>query len=159
MGRRDGSRPANEQGTSGWEKAVCHLEEIRSLLSQLVGQENSTYVWDFSNEVTADAGNSVETDEVRLEIPYDGKITEIILGWSQGANQAVGVQFRSAEGERYIPRNDDNDVAFIGMDNHVLPPIPLNVDVSEGDEFIAEFRNNDPDNSHFVNVEAYVREE
>lgn len=154
MGERRQSTGCNPEQTRQLEEIV----KIRELLEEQERLQNRTFLWDFSTEVTADAGNSVPNDEVRITIPYDGIITQLIIGWGEGSNQATGVKFKSATGEKFVPRNDDGDAEFIGMNDHVLPPIPLNVPVQEGEEFIAEYKNNDDQNSHFVNCEAYIRE-
>lgn len=115
---------------------------------------NRVYPWNFSATIDADTPRD-DPIAVGQEFNYNGIIREVVLGWSEGSQQAVGIQLRSAEGEKFIPRNEDAD--YIALDDHVLT-VPLNVEFEAGDVFEARYINNDPEEPHYANVLAIAEE-
>lgn len=88
-------------------------------------------------------------EDVERVMPFDGKITDLIVGWPDGADNLVGVQFRKGQGDILFPYNQEDD--YIAA-NNFTHPFPLNVRAKQGDKFHAIYVNLDTAQSHFVNV-------
>lgn len=109
---------------------------------------------EMSNNVPA--GTTVESPNViRREMPFDGRIVSIIVGWPNGANNLVGVQIRRSNGDVLFPANREDD--FIAA-NDFTAVLPLRKDIGIDEELQAVFANNDGTNDHFVNVILNVEE-
>lgn len=102
------------------------------------------FPFDISNTVAAGA-----TETKELDVPFDGRIIDIVIGWQAGANGNVGVRIDTKDGTKLLPRNSDTD--YIGA-NDFTYPFTVRRDIDENDVLVAEFNNTDTNNSHFVNV-------
>lgn len=117
-------------------------------------REPRRFPFEFSNKVPADTDTSDE-EIVERPIPFKARVGPVILGWRDGADNAAGVQFRIKNGERFIPRNKEDD--YIGF-NDFVHPFGVAFKVEEGDTLVAQYKNNDTQNAHFVNCVAMVEE-
>lgn len=120
------------------------------------GPEPSTYLFNMSKEVPADTPENDPVTEVR-KMDYDGVVRQITVVSVAAAQQAVGAQFSFASGQRILPRDDPSDARYVPLADDKVETRP-NVEVSEGDEVVFSFANNDPDNSHFVTATIQVEE-
>lgn len=113
--------------------------------------ERDSYPFEMSLDVSASTETSRE-----LTVPYDGRVTKVIIGWPSGANNKVGVGFRTKGGIELIPRNSDED--YIAA-NDFTHPFDVQTDVAEDDVLVAEFNNTDATNAHFINVFVEIRKD
>jgi hypothetical protein len=105
--------------------------------------------YDLSQVVPANtSANQPVTDE--FNIPADGTITRILLGWPDGAQQAVGIGVDGVNGESLIPAGP-KDSRYVALNDKVVP-FNLDDSVSKNDTYTVRFANNDDTNDHFVNV-------
>lgn len=112
------------------------------------------YPWEFSTDVSANTTTDSPATTTR-PVPFDSRIESLIVGWPDGANGLVGVQFRTESGERFFPRNAEDE--YIAA-NDFTHPFDLRTSVDADETLTAEFINNDPNNDHFVNVIAMLEE-
>lgn len=114
--------------------------------------DRDSYPFEFSTDVPANttADDPVETTR---EIPYEGRIVALTVGWPAGANNLTGVQFRTESGERFFPRNKQDE--YIAADDFTRT-FNLRADVDKDSELVAEFVNNDTTHGHFINVVAEI---
>lgn len=110
------------------------------------------FPFELSMDVPAD-GDGQKT----LDVPYDGRIVRVLLGWPQNTDNGVGVSLGMETGTNLIPRNaaEETYMAF----NDFSQPFTVRQDVDEDDTIVAEFINIDPDNSHFVNCVVEIVED
>lgn len=112
------------------------------------------FPFEFSKDVSA--GTTRDSFETReREVPYDGWIIELVVGWPAGADNGVGVQFRRKSGEVFFPRNKED--AYIAQDDF-QHPYNVCAPVREGEVLVAQYINTDTSNSHFVNVVPTIQE-
>lgn len=105
---------------------------------------------EFSVLVPADTGRDNPTTVTRT-MPADVRITTVILGWRDGADGQVGIQFGTESGERFVPRNsEDQYLAF----NDFSHPFTVRTEVSEGTTLRAQMVNLDTTNDHQANAVA-----
>lgn len=116
--------------------------------------QHKSFVYEFSTDVPADTPleNPIE---VERDVPQDGWITSIIVGWPDGADNRVGVGVGTETGENLFPRNKEDQ--FIAA-NSFTSPFDVRVEVSEDDTLVARYMNHDTDNDHFVNVFVTIEE-
>lgn len=89
--------------------------------------------------------------------PFSGKITSIVVGWPDGTANAVGVQLRREDsGGTLFPNNPGSDVIAA---NDFTTDFDAGFSVGQGERIIADFINNDPNNSHFVNMIVEFKED
>lgn len=88
------------------------------------------------------------------EAPYDGFVTELMVGFPPGAGGAVGLQFRNAAGEVFFPYNEEDH--YVAQDD-IQHPYSVCFPVRDGETLVAEFVNTDTSEDHFVNVIPTVR--
>lgn len=109
---------------------------------------------EFSTNVPADTGLG-DPLEIRREMPFDGHVTELMVGFPAGAGGAVGVQFRRVSGSTLFPYNTEDQ--YIAQDD-IQHPYSMCASVREEETMVAQYVNTDVDNDHFINVIASVRE-
>lgn len=118
--------------------------------------ESSEYPFDFSTAVPP--GTTVASPVTEeFEVPYGGTLTEVVIGFPSGTQQAVGFGLDGPDGKRLVPQGPSG-TRFIGFDNEVVR-FGLNEPVEKERSFTVRFANNDPDNAHFVNVVLKLRED
>lgn len=100
-----------------------------------------------------------------FDAPYDALITDVLIGFPDGVQQAVGVQMSNGVGTTWIPRGGETSTIAAGSrepeyvtENDTTIKVTLNVEVDEGEPVVAEFISNDPSESHFVTVTPNLRE-
>lgn len=115
---------------------------------------HNSFVYEFSEDVPA--GTPIEEPvEIERDVPKDGWITSIIVGWPDGADNLVGVGVGTETGETIFPRNkQDSYVAA----NDFTQPFDVRMEVSKDDTLVAKYVNNDSANDHFVNVFVTIEE-
>lgn len=126
------------------------------------------FPFSLSSEVPAETSR-LDPLEVSFEAPYDSVITKVDIGWTPGAQQAVGVQLGTPGGTRWVPRggtsfnvpDDGGDglstPEYLAEDDRTIS-VSLNVEIDEGEPVQASFISNDPDENHFVTVIPFLRE-
>lgn len=119
------------------------------------GERLDSFQFEFSVTVPAD---TTEGDEftVEREVPYDGRITTLVIGWPDGANHYAGVQLLNQDTDnKLFPRDDESE--FVGA-NDFTHPFDLRVDVDQGEVLVAHYVNRDTTNDHFLNVLVTIEE-
>jgi hypothetical protein len=116
------------------------------------GEWRRSFPFELSKDVT-----SGQTETKSTDMRYDGHITGVLLGWPKNTDNGAGVQLRNETGETYIPRNSDEE-SYLAFTNFARV-FPVSEAVSDGETITAEFVNNDPDNSHFINCVVFVEED
>lgn len=113
-----------------------------------------SFPFELSMDVPA---NTPTTDPVTqtVEVPYDGRVTTVVIGWPSGTDKGVGVKIRDNRGHQYVPYNTDEE--YIAADNFTHP-FAVHVDIEEDDELVAEFVNATSED-HLVNVFPEISEE
>lgn len=86
---------------------------------------------------------------VERKLPFNCILSQVVIGWPNGANNLVGIKVRTGEGEKLFPRDPDSE--FVAA-NGFTGTFPLRETLREGTELEAVLVNNDSSNSHFVNV-------
>lgn len=119
--------------------------------SEEIGRKRA-FPFELSKDVSAGS-----EEEKSTKVPYDGRIVGVLLGWPSGTDNGVGVQFRNSSGETFLPRNADEE-KYLGF-NDFTHLFMVRNDVSEDEEIVAEYKNNDPNNSHFVNCVPFIVED
>lgn len=129
------------------------LEGIGAELGAAHGRSEA-YPHDFSRNVPQ---NTPRDSPVTRErgVPADGRIVGLKLGWPDGAQQEVGVQLRTTSGERFVPRNPEDE--YIGF-NDFNDNFTLSTPVTEGDTLVAEFVSPNAGNDHFINCVVALEE-
>ena len=115
----------------------------------------SEYPFDFSRVVDASTPPNAPDTET-FEIPYPGRVTDVILGYPAGTQQAVGVAVDGPDGENLIPRGP-RDASFVAFDDETLD-FGLNELVQKNERITIKYANNDAENDHFLNVIIKLRE-
>jgi len=134
---------------------LAALADILSAVSPDVEPTFSdSYPFEFSTDVPADTEN-VDPATTSIDVPFDARVVELVVGWPAGAQGQVGVQFRSESGERFFPRDKQNEYVATDDFTHAFS---LEADVSGGDTLVAQFINKDTTNPHFINVVATLKE-
>ena len=120
--------------------------------------EASEFPFDFSTLVPEfpDAPPNDPLVEV-FETPKDGTLTDVLIGYPSGTQQAVGVRLEGVDGESLIPRGPSG-AQFVAFDDEVIR-FNLNEPIQKNEEITIKFANNDEENPHFVNVLLRVRED
>ena len=135
-------------------KAIENKEFSASADTIIVEEDQYDYR---SISFTAWIGPDSDRERVTREMPFEGRISEAIIGFRAGTQNAVGVRLEDHEsGEKYFPSNPETK--FFGAEDFTHP-FKLSVDVEKNQEIDAVFRNDDPDNGHLVNCVLTVRGE
>jgi len=96
------------------------------------------------------------SEDVIRDVPFDGWVKTYVVGFPDGADQAVGVRLADGEtGNKWFPRNPE-DQYFAA--NNFTYPFDLVFPVEEGDKLKTQYLNNDPNNSHFINSMVTITE-
>ena len=120
--------------------------------------EASEFPFDFSTSVPEFPAARPEDPLVEVfETPKDGTLTDVLIGYPSGTQQAVGVRFEGVDGESLIPRGPSG-AQFVAFDDEVIR-FNLNEPIQKNEEITIKFANNDEENPHFVNVLLRVRED
>ena len=120
--------------------------------------EASEFPFDFSTLVPEFP--AAEPDDPLVEVfetPKDGTLTEVLIGYPSGTQQAVGVRLEGVDGESLIPRGPSG-AQFVAFNDEVIR-FSLNEPIQKNEEITIKFANNDEENPHFVNVLLRVRED
>jgi len=120
--------------------------------------EASEFPFDFSTSVPEfpEARPEDPLAEV-FETPKDGTLTDVLIGYPSGTQQAVGVRLEGVDGESLIPRGPSG-AQFVAFDDEVIR-FNLNEPIQKNEEITIKFANNDEENPHFVNVLLRLRED
>lgn len=133
-------------------------DEIRNIEPRIVsdrlvieeGVPRESYQLEMSSLV--EEGDKTSTTRT---VPFDGWVDGFIVGFPDGADQAVGLRLEDDDtGEQYFPRNPE-DRYFAA--NAYSDNLDLSFEVEEGQKLTAELRNNDSMNEHFVNAMVTVK--
>jgi len=125
---------------------------LRQLVQKISGDGNRSVQLEMSTNVPAG-----QTEEKQREVPFDGWINGYIIGFPDGADQAVGLGLvDETTRESYFPRNEE-DRYFAA--NDYTSEIPLRFPVEEDQVITSIFKNNDPVNSHFINSLVTITED
>lgn len=132
------------------------LDEQTDLEIDVTPTARNEFPFDLSTEVPEDTdeNNPVESD---LNIPKDGTLVRTILGWPEGAQQAVGIGIKGVDGERLIPRGPPG-TRYIGLNDKVIT-FDQDYSVKKGETLTAQYANNDPEEPHFANAILVIAEE
>lgn len=143
------------------------LEEIRDLREQQADDEEDeeaddepeivgTFPIEMSHDVPSNTQRS-SPNVVRRTPHEDGpaRITQVALGWPEGAGNGVGIQLRTGDGLQLVPRNPEDD--YIGF-NDFADTFGLEYDLQPGEELVAQTVNLDQSNDHFVNIVPQIQE-
>lgn len=140
---------------------LSRVEEAQSnLLTETRRQRDPSIVGEFPVEMSHSVpADTPITDPNLVERTPDedgfARVTAISVGWQDGAGNAVGIQVRTANGLKLLPRNpEDQYLAF----NDFSETFPLRYTLSPGETLVAQTVNLDNQNSHFVNIVPHVRE-
>ena len=118
----------------------------------------SEFPFDFSTLVPEFPAAGPDDPLVEVfETPKDGTLTEVLIGYPSGTQQAVGVRLEGVDGESLIPRGPSG-AQFVAFDDEVIR-FNLNEPIQKNEEITIKFANNDEENPHFVNVLLRVRED
>lgn len=118
--------------------------------------ERSEYPFDFSTAVPPETGVGDPVTKA-FEAPYEGTLTEVVIGFPSGTQQAVGFGLDGPDGSRLVPQGPSG-TRFVGFDNEVIR-FGLSEPVEKNASFEIRFANNDVNNPHFVNVVLKLRED
>lgn len=125
------------------------LDEQTGLDVDVTQRPPAERAYDYSEVVPANTpGNDPKT--ATFEIPRDGTITRVLIGWPDGAQQAVGIGIDGTDGESLIPAGP-KDASYVALNDKVVP-FNLDDSVSKEETYTIRFANTDPNNDHFVNV-------
>lgn len=116
--------------------------------------ERPEYPFDLFAVVPADTG-PVNPLVKRVEIPFDGVVTEVIVGFQTNNAFRSGVQFGKPEGDTIAPRGS-TDEAYISLADSTLTFAPM-VEIDADNDLEARFANLDPNNSVPISVIAVVQ--
>lgn len=147
------------------------LSEVRTLLGQQVqlldaiaqnmGADvepvsTDAFTFGYSQVVPADT-SKIDPETVSREMPFDGRITQLVVAFPPNTQQSTGIQIKRASGEQLAPRDDES--GYIALDGG-FQAFDLRTDISDGEEIVAAFANSDQNNDHyaaaFVTVEERV---
>lgn len=136
------------------------IEELRSVVAELRYQRGPPIVGAFpiemSHDVAADTPTSNPNTVTRVpseetEVRIDG----VSLAWPDGAANSVGIQLRTGNGLKLVPRNPEDDyLAF----NDFADTFDLRYTLEPGEELVAQTVNLDTSNPHFVNIVPHIEE-
>lgn len=130
------------------------------LLEEIRDQRGPPLVGEFPIEMSHDvpADTPAEDPHTVERVPNEEESTKIVavtLGWADGANNAVGIQLRTGNGLKLIPRNPEDDyMAF----NDFTDTFDMVYELEPGETLVAQTVNLDTGNSHFVNIVPHVEE-
>lgn len=137
------------------------LEQQNEMLSQLQGiRENAeeeikrSFPLEFSATITSNTP-SEDPEIINRDVPFDGVITDVVIGWPAGADNLVGAQLGLESGERFVPRNKEDE--YIAADDFTHS-FSVREEVSEDDTIQAQYVNSDDTFDHFMNMFVTVRE-
>jgi len=112
------------------------------------------YSLELSHDVSANTNASnPEQEEREIEDPV--LLTGVVVGWPDGADNKAGPRLRDGQSKKLWPRDDPSE--FVGG-NDFTNEFPIREVMDEGENVVAEFANNDTNNSHYINVVVNVVE-
>ena len=135
--------------------------ELTSTPRAEIAPEPREYPWNFEVEVPAQT-QEVDPLTVEFEPDYDAVITGIEIGYPDGIQQAVGVQLRTAGGQKWVPRGgtrklageDPEDSNYVQQDLSLEP----NIEVDADNPIVAQFVSTDPTENHLIEIDMTLRE-
>lgn len=98
------------------------------------------------DDETVQQGETVEND---IEVPKDGRLTQVYLSFPEGANQSLGIGVRGVNEESLVPFGPKGH-KFIALDDRVVS-FDLDYRVEKGEKLSVEYVNNRP-----VDEEGYL---
>ena len=118
-------------------------------------QDAAEYPFDLSANV--DPETTINDPEVRsVEIPYDGIIEQLIIGYSDGTDNLAGITVgRTGMGERFYPRKVADGAPYTAL-NNVTVTVDINEPIDEGNSIEARFVNLSTEYRRFLAVLAVV---
>lgn len=114
------------------------------------GPPTESFTFEMSHDIPADTSES-SPKEVERVIHDEGKaqLRGVVLGWAAVPIGSVGIQIRTGNGLKLIPRNPEDD--FIAASDFT-DTFELSYRLDPGEKLIARTVNIDTQNSHFVNI-------
>ena len=114
----------------------------------LVQTDNQVKPFNFLHDISRNVDeNKAEVEERRVW--FEGRALYALISWPPGAEERAGVQIRHGSGEKIAPADEDSEYLFGDDFSH---PFPLNEPIETDQTLVAEFINNDTQNTHLVNV-------
>lgn len=105
---------------------------------------------------SADSSGPGESSIVR-EMPFDGRIKEVIVGFPDGADEWVGIRVQDYQSaEKIFPSNPETGVFAA---NDYYDRFKTTYEVKKGEEIEVYHKNNDPNNERLVNCVVQVESE
>lgn len=140
---------------SNVQELAVALDSQTGLDINVTRDSESERPYDYSETVPA---NTPLTDPETntFQAPQDGVVNRIVIGWPEGAQQAVGVGVDGTNQESLVPAGP-KDAKYIGLNDKVLE-FRVNDDVAKGEEYTIRYANNDQSEAHFVNVLVFLKE-
>lgn len=150
------------------ETAIGHLTDQKqglSQISQAIGGEGLTEEFPFPASALLPAGTTRQDEYVTdFDVPYDARITRIVMECDPAAQQGLGVRIGDGVGTLWVPRGGDVRLAADEADEPdfmTIPSQPLtirpNVEVDKDNPVKAQFVNNDSENPHWATVIVFLR--
>jgi len=136
------------------------LVELRNAVTELSAIRDPDIIGEFPIEMSHSVPpNTLDTDPNVVRRTPDKqnevRVTSISLGWPDGTNNAVGIQVRTGNGQKLLPRNpEDQFIAF----NKFTETFDLRYKLEPGEDLEAVTVNFDTSNDHFVNIVPQVEE-
>lgn len=131
------------------------LEEFSGIELEVGTRSKSEYPYDMS-EVVPSATERSDPQIETFSVPKDSTLVRVIIGWPDGAQQAVGAGVRTPDDARLVPRGPGQR-DYLAFNDKVLT-FDVNEPVHKSEELKVRFINNDPENDHFINVVLVLRE-
>lgn len=117
----------------------------------------------YRREYTYDMSTTVPTSTARDDpliisrtLPFDAEVNGVTIGWLAGANGDVGVQIRTSNGDKLLPRNPESEYM---ASNDFTETFPLRVRLAADTEIEAVYVNQDDTNGHYMNVMPRIIEQ
>lgn len=129
------------------------LESIAGAVSDGDTSRSDAFTFGYSATVPANT-STIDPVEVERDMPFDGRLTQLVVSFPSGTQQAVGVQVARADDEQLAPRGESGYIALDGG----FQPFDLRVNVANGETIKARFANNDPQTDHYAAVFLTVEE-
>lgn len=118
------------------------------------GRFQRQFPFSLSKDVAANTTKTNPSTE-STDVPYDAIINGILVGFP-GVDNGFGVKVRTESGERFLPRNDDDE--YISTPQTHVEMVPVSTEIDEGTTLVGEYVNFDTTNSHTVTVVPNLKE-
>lgn len=121
------------------------------------GDEQDAAEYPFDLSANVDPETVINDPLVRsVEIPYDGIIEQLIIGYPDGTDNLAGIAVgRTGMGERFYPRKVADGAPYTAL-NNVTVTVDINEPIDEGNSIEARFVNLSTEYSRFLTALAVV---